>query len=50
MIVDNVIFDNRVEDNMIEILRSLNKEEMDTIIRSIDFTNKAIVVLKKKDA
>ena len=29
MIVDNVIFNNKIEDNMIELLRSLNKKELD---------------------
>ena len=46
MIVDNVIFDNHVEDNMIGILKSLNKEQLDEIITNLDLSNKSIVILK----
>lgn len=47
MIVDNVIFDNRVERDMIGLLKSLNKEELDNIIKNLNIKNKTIVILKK---
>lgn len=48
MIIDNIIFDNNVERDMVALLRSLNKEEMDEVIESLDLNNKSIVVLKSK--
>ena len=48
MIVDNIIFNNEIETNMIEILKSLNKEEMDKIINQLNLKNKKIVILKNK--
>lgn len=48
MIIDNIIFDDSIERDMISLLRSLNKEEMDDIIASLDLKNKSIVVLKNK--
>ena len=48
MIVDNIIFNNKIEKNMIGLLKSLNKEEMDNIIKEIDLKNKSIVILKNK--
>lgn len=48
MIIDNIIFDNTVERDMISLLKSLNKEELDEILESIDLSNQAIVVLKNK--
>ena len=47
MIVDNIIFDNRIETNIIDIIRSLNMNELKEIVSKIDFNNKSIVVLKK---
>lgn len=49
MIVDNVIFDNHVEDDMIGLLRSLNKEELDCIIDNLDLSNNNVVILKAKN-
>lgn len=46
MIVDSIIFDNRVERDIISLIHSLNKEEMDDIINSLDLSNKSIVILK----
>lgn len=48
MIIDNIIFNNNVERDMVSLLRSLNKEEMDEIIESLDLDKKSIVVLKGK--
>lgn len=47
MIVDNVIFNNTVERDIIDLIRSLNKEELDNIIKNLNLTNKSIVILKK---
>lgn len=46
MIVDNVIFDNTVERDMIGLLKTLNKKEMDGILERLDLSNKSIVILK----
>lgn len=48
MITDNIIFDNRICDNVTEIISSLTIDEMNKIIKSIDFNNKSIVILKKE--
>lgn len=47
MIVDNIIFDGKVPDNMVDIIRSLNIQELNSIIKEINFKNKSIVVIKK---
>ncbi len=47
MIVDNIIFDNKIETNIIDIIKSLNIEELNNIVKKIDFDNKSIVILKK---
>ena len=46
MIVDNVIFNDKIENNMISLLKSLNKKELDEIIHDIDLSNKSIVILQ----
>ena len=38
------------EDNMINIIKSLNKKELDKIIDKLDLSNKAIVILKEKNS
>ena len=47
MIVDNIIFDNKIEEDMISLIESINMEELMEITKKIDFNNKSIVVLKK---
>lgn len=47
MIVDNIIFDNRIEDNIIEIINSITMDDINNIVKKIDFNNKGIVILKK---
>ena len=47
MIVDNIIFDNKIETNIIDIIKSLNIDELNDIVNKIDFDNKSIVILKK---
>ena len=48
MIVDNIIFNNKVEKDMIPLLKSLNKKELDKITKEINLKNKSIVILKDK--
>ena len=48
MLIDNIIFENTVEPDMISLLKSLNKEELDEIIKNLNLTNKSIVILKNK--
>ena len=47
MIVDNIIFNNTIENNMIDLLKSLNIEELNEVISNLNLENKAIVILKK---
>ena len=47
MIIDNIIFDGKIETNIIEIIKSLNIEELNDIVSKIDFSKKSIVILKK---
>ena len=49
MIIDNVIFENKIEENMIDILHSLNKEELDEVISTLDLSNNEVVILKNKN-
>ena len=49
MLVDNIIFDNTIERNIIGLLRSLNKKEMDQVIEGLNLKNKAIVILKENE-
>ena len=44
---DNVIFDNKIESDIISMIESLNIDELRDIIKKINFDNKSIVVLKK---
>ena len=46
MIIDNIIFENKIETDMISLIKSLNKEELDDILKNIDLSNKAIVILE----
>ena len=48
MIIDNVIFDGNVESDIIEIIESLNLEDLKEIISKIDCNNKSIIILKNK--
>ena len=50
MIVDNIIFDNKIENNMIKLIKEINKEELDSILKNIDLSNKSIVVLKSNNS
>ena len=47
MIVDNIIFDGRIEEDIIDIIDGLNIDELMDIASKIDFDNRSIVILKK---
>ena len=47
MIVDNIIFDGKIETDIIGMIRSLTLDELKDIVKKIDFNNKSIVILKK---
>ncbi len=47
MIIDNIMFDNKIETDIVDIIRSLNIDELNEIVKKIDFNNKSIVILKK---
>ena len=47
MIVDNIIFDGKIEEDIIDIIDSLNIDELMDIASKIDFDNRSIVVLRK---
>lgn len=47
MIVDNIIFDGRIEEDIIDIIDSLNIDELMDIASKIDFDNRSIVILRK---
>ena len=48
MIIDNIIFNNQIEDNAIGIVNSISLEEVNNVIKSIDLSNKSIVVIDRK--
>ena len=47
MIIDNIIFDGKIENNIISLLENLNIDELNQIVKQINFDNKSIVILKK---
>lgn len=47
IIIDNIIYNNELEDNPIEIINSLNMKEFLDLIKKIDISNTSLVVLKK---
>ena len=47
MIIDNIIFDGKIETEIISLIESLNIEELNSVVEKIDFNNKSIVILKK---
>ena len=47
-IVSDIIFDNRIENNSIELINSLNIDEFNEFINNIEY-EKSIVIVKNKD-
>lgn len=47
MIIDNIIFDGKIETDTIGLIESLDIDELNDVVRKIDFSKKSIVILKK---
>ena len=47
MIIDSIIFDNTIEGDIVNIINSLNIEELNEIVKKIDFKNISTIILKK---
>jgi len=47
MIIDNIIFDGKIETDIIDMINSLNIDELNKVVKNIDFSKKSIVILKK---
>lgn len=47
MIIDNIIFDGKIETDTIGLIESLNIDELNDVVGKIDFSKKSIVILKK---
>ena len=48
IITDNILFDGKIENDIISIIESLNMDELNKILKMIDFTNVGTVVVKKE--
>lgn len=48
IIVDNIIYNNKLEDNPIEVINSLKIEEIRDLIKKFDISNTSLVILKNK--
>ena len=48
IITDNILFDGKIENDIISIIESLNMDELNKILKMIDFTNVSTVVVKKE--
>lgn len=46
MIIDSIIFDNTIEGNIVNIINSLNIEELKEVIKNIDFKNVSTIIIK----
>ena len=49
IIIDNVIFDGKFEDNPIEIIEELNYEELCDLIKKLDIKNTSTIILKNDE-
>ena len=47
MIIDNILFDGKIETDIIKMIESLNIDELNEVVKGIDFDKKSIVILKK---
>lgn len=47
IITDNILFDGKIENDIISVIESLNMDELNKILKMIDFTNVSTVVVKK---
>ena len=48
IITDNILFDGKIENDIISVIESLNMDELNKILKMIDFTNVSTVVVKKE--
>ena len=48
MIMDNIIFDNKIEDNVLGLINSLNLKELNELLSQLDLTNTTTIVLTNK--
>ncbi len=47
IIIDNVVFDGKFEDNPIEVIEELNYDELCDLIKKMDINNTSTIILKK---
>ena len=47
MIIDNIIFDDKIDTDIIDLIENLNINELNEVVKKIDFNKKGIVILKK---
>lgn len=47
IIIDNIIYDGKFEDNPIEVIEELNIEELKDLVKKMDITNTSTIILKK---
>ena len=47
MIIDNILFDGKIETDIVKMIESLNIDELNEVVKGIDFNKKSIVILKK---
>jgi len=50
IIIDNIIYDGKFEDNPIEVIEELSIEELKELIKEIDITNTTTIILKGKSS
>ena len=48
-IIDNIIFDGHIENDMIGLLKSLNYDELNRVISSLDLSNNCTVIMQGND-
>ena len=49
MIIDNVIFENKLSENIITLIKELNYEELLEVIKRLDLSNNTTVTLKNSE-
>lgn len=48
IIIDNIIYDGKLEDNPIEVINELDYDEFNNLISKLDITNCSTIILKNK--
>jgi len=49
MIVDNIIFENRIEEDIIPMIESLTIDELNMVIESLDLSNVSTIIIKNEN-